>query len=213
MASAIISALLPGLISGGIGALGSMFGEKKVSPEYEKISRYSPEQEAYINQIANRLGVPTDRLFDYIQDLLSDDPKALERFSAPAMRQFQEQIIPDIAEQFAGRGVTPYQSSAFQRSLGEAGAGLSERLAAMREQLRPQAASILSGLQGLGMTPTFALQEPGYETTPLGAFAKGFASSGGSFLGDIASQLGQLLNKKRQSSLGSISPEIGAPGA
>lgn len=115
----------------------------------EQIPAFTPQQEQYLNQILQLLQNVTPGAGRYLQDLFSDDPEALERFAAPAKREFEEQIVPSIAERFAGTG--SLSSSGFQQSIGQAGAGLAERLTAMREGLRGQGLGALQGLQGLGL--------------------------------------------------------------
>jgi len=68
------------------------------------------------------------------------------------MRQFREQTIPGIAEQFAGMGAGGLSSSGFRNAAIGAGTDLGERLASMRANLRQGAAERLSniGSQGLG---------------------------------------------------------------
>jgi len=74
---------------------------------------------------------------EYLQDMLSGDSEAYQKFEAPAMRQFYEDILPEIAEKYAGAGAG--SSSAFGLAATHAGGALSEQLAAMRENLRMQA--------------------------------------------------------------------------
>jgi len=98
----------------------------------------------------------------YDQSLLGQGPEALNQFSAPYMQQFQEQIAPRIAEQFAGAGAL--SSSGFGQALGGAGAGLQSQLAQLFSQLQGQAAgrqqNQFQGLSqiGLGYSP-FAYHE------------------------------------------------------
>lgn len=126
----------------------------------KKVPTLAPEQQQFLNQILSQLMQTTPGAFQYIQDLLSESPEAAERFGAPARREFQEQIVPQLAERFAGVG--GLSSSGFQQALGQAGAGLAERLTAMREGLRPGALSALSGLGQLGLgTQTFQQQRIG----------------------------------------------------
>src|ERR1700685_2718530 len=58
----------------------------------------------------------------YDQNLLGQGPEALQNFSSPYLQQFQEQILPMLAERFAGGGAL--SSSGFGQALGGAGAGL-----------------------------------------------------------------------------------------
>lgn len=68
-------------------------------------------------------------------DLLSGAPEAYEKFKAPIMREFQQQILPEIANRFTGS----QQSSGFQNALAEAGGSLAERLGALRAELQQSA--------------------------------------------------------------------------
>jgi hypothetical protein len=88
---------------------------------------------------------------DYYRDLLSNDSEDYNRFAAPEMRQFNEQTIPGLAEQFAGMGSGGLSSSSFRNAAVGAGADLGERLGAIRANLRTQGAQGLfqAGQQGM----------------------------------------------------------------
>jgi hypothetical protein len=95
-------------------------------------------------------------MFSYIQQLLSQDPQAMQQFEAPMMRQFEQSTVPMIAERFAGMGSHGAQnSSAMQQTMGQAGRELSENLGALRGQLGMGAMSQLQNLLQQGMRPTF----------------------------------------------------------
>lgn len=83
---------------------------------------------------------------DYYRDLLSNDSQTMNQLSAPEMRQFNEQTIPDLAHQFAGMGAGNLSSSSFRNAAVGAGTDLSERLGALRANLRQQGAQ---GFQNL----------------------------------------------------------------
>jgi hypothetical protein len=108
-----------------------------------------------------------------------------------AERQFQEQIVPGIAERFTGQGAQ--RSSAFTQALGSAGAGLSERLAGLEQEFnmnqRAQQQNLLMNLLGLGLGPRFQQE-----------FIGGQPGFGAQFLGTLAPVLGQGI-----SSLGLLS--------
>lgn len=72
----------------------------------------------------------------FLQDLYSPNSQAMQAFSAPYMRQFNEEIIPQLSEQFAGADAL--SSSGFQQTLGKAGSGLMENLAALRGNMQMQ---------------------------------------------------------------------------
>lgn len=111
---------------------------------YDFLSTLNPEQQQLFSQLSQQLmggqqsplmGVGTN----YLQNLLSGSPEAFQQFEAPIKRQFQEQVIPGIAERFSGLGSGAQSSSAFQQALGQAGSGLSENLAALRGGMQMQA--------------------------------------------------------------------------
>ncbi len=126
----------------------------------------------------------------YDQGLLQGGPGdqgAFDQFASPYLQQFQEQIAPKIAEQFAGAGAL--SSSGFGQALGGAGAGLQSQLAQLFSQLQQGAAGRqqnqfqnLSQL-GLGYNP-FAYHEKPGSTGALIPIATGFAQGFGSSVGN-----------------------------
>lgn len=125
---------------------------------------------------------------DYYRDLLSDDSQTANAMFAPEQRRFNEQTIPDLAEQFAGfGGGGSLSGSGFRNAAVGAGADLSERLGAIRAGLRQQGAQGLSqlGQAGLG---SFNENIHRPETYGLaGSFAEGagqgLGKAAGNFLG------------------------------
>ena len=111
------------------------------------------------------------------------------------MTQFYQKTIPGLAERFSGMGAGAQNSSAFQQSLGSAGAGLSEQLGALRGGLQMQGLGHLQGLlsQGLGTKSFESLYRP--STSGLfGAMAPGIgAGIGMEFGGGIGSGVSGLL--------------------
>lgn len=89
---------------------------------------------------------------DYYRDLLSNDSATMSQLSAPELRRFNEEIIPGLSEQFAGMGSGGLTSSGFRNAAVNAGTDLSERLGAIRANLRSQGAAGLAGIgqSGLG---------------------------------------------------------------
>jgi hypothetical protein len=75
---------------------------------------------------------------DYYSGLMQDTPQSYDKFKAPMMREFNEEIMPGIGEQFAGVG--GLSSSGFQQAATGAGAGLSERLGALRAGMQERGA-------------------------------------------------------------------------
>lgn len=93
--------------------------------------------------------------FGYLQNLLSGNPEAFSAYEAPALRQFHQQIVPGLAERFAGLGMGAQGSSAFQQQLASAGGRLSQDLAAQRAGLQQGALGQLQGFYGQAMQPSF----------------------------------------------------------
>ena len=163
--SAILSAVLPALVQAGVGLYGSHrdrqaqrkmgasggnfqndFGSMKRPKGYDVFSTLNPQQASLLQQLLGSMSgqegnISQNPLYqsggNYLQKILSGDTEA---FEAPLMRQFNERIIPGLAERFAGAGAGAQSSSAFQNALGSAGADLSERLGALRGGLQGQAA-------------------------------------------------------------------------
>lgn len=131
---------------------------------YNSFSTLNPQQGQLLQQLLGQLigqggqGGLGNQSFNYLSELLSNSPESFEKFSAPYMRQFNEQILPGIAERFAGLGAGSQSSSAFQQALGQASTGLQENLAALRGQLQLQALpQALNSLQSLLGMSTFGL--------------------------------------------------------
>jgi len=192
----ILAALLPALISGAFGAASALTSKK---PGLKKVPTMSKPQQGFQNQLLQMLqgqmgqGGSFNQAQGYLQNLLSGSPQSTQAFEAPAMRQFNEQTIPGIAERFSGLGAGAQSSSAFQQALGQAGAGLSENLQALRSGLQGGAASQLLGLPGqfLGtaMQSPFAYMQKqggGALSNTLGSFGQGISPGLGQLSGLMA---------------------------
>jgi hypothetical protein len=200
----IFTPLAPrGLRHAGRGVDQFLFGKKE---KMQQIPRFTPEQQSLLNNILGQLqgqntNITQNPLYQggssYLQELLSGSPESTAAFEAPYKRQFNEEIVPGLAERFSGAGAGSQRSSAFQNALGQAGAGLSERLASLREGLRSGASqqalgyaqqpiSNFSGLAGLGLTPSFESflrpQTGGFLGGLFGGAAQGAGQAGGSAL-------------------------------
>lgn len=130
-----------------------LFGEGQKTEQFQ---RFTPEQQDVLNNILGGARQQLPQGFEFLSSILSQDPEAMRRFEAPALRQFQEETIPSIAERFTGMlGTGGGRSSAFGQQLGQAAAGLQERLGAQRAGLGFNALSQLQSLLGAGLTPQF----------------------------------------------------------
>lgn len=120
--------------------------------KFKQQSILGPEQQSLYKQLLGASSGAFGEAGDYYRNLLSNRGGDFEAFAAPEMRQFKEQIIPDLAEQFAASGYGGIGGSGFRNAATRAGTDLSERLASIRAGLRQGAAQGLMGLgqQGLG---------------------------------------------------------------
>jgi hypothetical protein len=121
----------------------------------------------------------------HLQSLLSNEPGAFEAFEAPFKEQFEQEIVPGIAERFAGlgTGAGSLNSSGLNNALAQAGKGLSTNLAGLRSGLQMQASQqglqyaqqpIMNLLQALGVLPGLYAEKPG-QGGLLQGLAGGFA--------------------------------------
>lgn len=124
---------------------------------FQQHSMLGPEQQQLYQQLQQALqgsgaGGAYGDIADYYRSLLEDDNDTYNSFAAPEQRQFNEQIIPGLAEQFAGMGSGALNSSGFRNAAVSAGTDLSERLGKLRAQIRQQGVQGMQGLanQGLG---------------------------------------------------------------
>lgn len=178
------------LAGGAIGALPGLFSGKKGNKLLggsnairENVSTLRPEQEPLFQQLQNAAmnrgaGGSFGDSADYYRNLLSDNSEDYKAFSRPQIRQFNEEIIPGLSEQFAGMGSGGLSSSGFRNAAVNAGTDLSERLGAIRASLRHSGAQGLTNIGQLG----------------LGNYSQNMETQGASngFLSDFAPTAGNL---------------------
>jgi len=157
------------------GFLDFLFGEGEKTRQFQN---YTPEQRGAMNQSLSGAQQQLPDIFSYLQNILSQDPEMMKQFEAPAMRQFNEEIIPGIAERFSG--MDAQRSNAFGQSLGKAGASLSENLAAQRGNQGSNAIAQLMQLLQHGSTQQFDTmfqpRQPGFLENMAYAGAKGLGT-------------------------------------
>lgn len=128
------------------------------SPErFEQRSTISPQQQQLLSQLLQALqgggaGGAFGDTADYFRGLLSGQGQDVDAFIKPEQRRFREEILPEIATNFAGQGSGALSSSAFRNASVNSGTDLAERVARIRAELRQSGAQGLSqlGQQGLG---------------------------------------------------------------
>lgn len=133
---------------------------------------------------------------NYLQNLLSGAPGSFDAFQKPYMQNFEQNIVPGIAERFAGMGTGAgaLNSSGLHQALGQAGSNLQTQLAGLHGQLQMQAlpqalgyaqSPIQNILQAAGLIPGQFYEtpgQPGFLQSLLGSFAHGAGSAVGAGL-------------------------------
>jgi len=135
------------------GALGGLFSNKdKANGQKDQLKQFEtllPEQKAQLMQYLQQVqqmqqpGGNYDLAQQYNKNMLSGDPQAYEKWAAPYQTQFNEQILPGIAERYAGMTGAmgnPGQSSGFGQAVGGAATQYGSNLAGLYAQLQQQAA-------------------------------------------------------------------------
>lgn len=134
------------------------------SGKTKKRNRLTPEQQEYLSSIySGEGGYGANPLFqagsDWLQKILSGDTSV---FEAPLLQQFEQQVMPQIAERFGGAGAG--SSSALNQTLARAGQDLQTQIAAVRANLMNQASGqALSYSQAQEGQKTNALNVNPYE--------------------------------------------------
>lgn len=152
---------IPAIVSAlsGMGAMAASGSKGMADKSYLKaVPTMTKEQQGLINQILGGASQNLPSGFNYLRQILDDDPEMMKQFEAPMMRQFREGIVPEIAQRFAGMGSGPMGSlgsSGFQQELGSSATDLSERLGAQRANLKSGALSHLGSFVDRGLTPQF----------------------------------------------------------
>jgi len=197
-----------------MGVLDFIFGKPD---KLKKVPTGTKQQEAFgsnILQQAMNMSQPGggyNLAQNYFQNLLQPGQEGFNQFSEPYLQQFQEQIAPRIAEQFAGAGAL--SSSGFGQALGGAGAGLQAQLAQLFSSLQQQAAGAETNQYnqlaqtGLNYQP-FAYEKKQGSGGFLGPLATGLGMSLGGPLGGLAAGgISSLFKPQSQSSgLGGFAP-------
>jgi len=128
----------------------------KGTPEKrENVSTLRPEQEGLFNQLTSAgqqgPGGAFGQAQNYYQGLLNGQD--YDTLAAPALRQYNEDIVPGLSEQFAGMGSGGLSSSGFRNAQIQGATDLSERLGALRANLRQSGAQGLQNIGAMGLQP------------------------------------------------------------
>jgi hypothetical protein len=175
------------------------------------------EQEALHNNILSQAmgmsqqGGGYNQANQYYNNLLGgNQQQAFDQFSQPYLQQFQEQLLPQIAERFAGAGAL--SSSGFGQALGGASSNLQSQLAKLFSELQQQAAQQQYGQYnqlsqtGLNHQPFGYNQREGssgFLPNALGVAGTALAGPGGAALGQGFG--GGISNLFKQGGVGGLS--------
>ena len=117
-----------------------LFGSR---PQNRRLPTMFPEQQSALQGFFSN-NIDQHPLYSsgsgYLQGLLNNSPEARADFESPYLNQFKQQILPGIAERFAGMGSGgALSSSAFNQTATQAGSALQNSLAQLRQQIMMQA--------------------------------------------------------------------------
>lgn len=144
--------------------------------KYKQISNLTPNQQLLQNQLVGGASGGFNDLLQYYQGLMSGQGSDINAFMAPEMRNFNENIIPGLSEQFAGMGSGALSSSGFRNAAVQQGVGLQERLAQIRANLRSQGAQGIQNLVSGAMQPTteniYEKPQPGFMESVMPGIAE-----------------------------------------
>lgn len=176
------------IAAAGVGLLGNSLLNRG-GDKMRKVQMLSKPQQALLSQllgmVGNQGGVGqgAQQATAYQQEMLNPSAESFNRFTQPFMDQYQNQVIPGLAERFAGAGAMGggLSSSGFAQSLGAAGSQLQNQLAALKANLGQQAAQSLMGqygqLSGIGLNASpFAYQKRA--PSAASGFLQGYAQQG-----------------------------------
>lgn len=177
-----------------------------------QVSTLRPDQEPLSQQLVQAgqqqgAGGAFGTAADYYRDLLSDNPADLQSFSAPALRQYNQDIVPGLSEQFAGMGSGGLSSSGFRNAQIQGATDLAERLGQIRANLRQAGAA---GLQNIGQLGLQSFQQ-NYEQPGTEGFLSSVAPAVGTAIGTaVGGPAGGALGNLAGSWFGGKGNKVGA---
>lgn len=184
LAAYILGGAAPGLLSHKSGRE-FLFGSGM-----KKIPTMTKEQQSVLSQMLQLLG-PQGGLgegmggaIDLQRQLMDPSSQAVQQFTDPYMKEFEQETIPMLAERFAGLGGGlggGLSSSGFGQALSSAGSNLQSQLAALKAGLGQNAAQSLMGQYGNIAGMGLSAQPFGYSRPTQGAlpgFLQAWGQSG-----------------------------------
>lgn len=154
--------------------------------QIHQVSRLRKDQEGLSNQLVQAgqqqgAGGAFGTAADYYRDLLSQNPQALQSYINPALRQYNEEIVPGLSEQFAGMGAGGLGSSGFRNAQISGATDLAERIGQIRANLQSQGAAGLTNIGQLGLQDF----QQNYQTQGSPGFLQSVAPYAGAAIGAI----------------------------
>ena len=159
-----------------------LYGEPE---RVQQLQNYNPNQNTAMDQILQRGLQGSMNNFDFAP------------IEAQARTGFMQNTIPSIAERFSGLGSGGQRSSAFYNSMGQAGAGLEQSLAAMKQNYNMQMMPMMQNMMGMGLNRRYenAMHQrvPGMLETGGSAFLGGLGGAlGGAATGGMGALMGMF---------------------
>ena len=196
-----------GLTGAGIlGQLASgLFGGKQKEGTYGQQSALSPEQAQMLQSLLG--GMPMQQGMEAISQQISGYSPQNQLLQ----RQFREEFLPELSEQFGGLGAG--QSSGFAQQASQGAERLASQMGAQQAQTQQAGlGNLMSLLQtGLGTRATYPTYTPG-EPSMAQKLAPAFGSMAGAGTGLMGmSALGDILKKSSPGSADATGG-VGAPG-
>lgn len=153
----------------------------------QQLPTMTPDQMQLLQSLTGGLQAPLSSALGNLQSILGGKQGAFDQLERPALRQFEQQIIPQISERFGGQGAL--SSSGFQQSLSQAGANLAENLASKRAAMQSGAINQLMQLLGLAQKQPFEYLKSGGGEGALPGILAALGTAAGGPIGAAAGQL------------------------
>jgi len=118
----------------------------------QQFSTLSQDSQNLQGKLTSGLSDPMAQMLQQLMGYLNPNQQSYEQFEKPLMRQFNEQIVPGIAEAYGGLNAS--SSSGAQQTMAHAGTDLMERLGAQRGQLQQGSMDRVIKMLQLALNPT-----------------------------------------------------------
>lgn len=119
---------------------------------FEKTPRHDPQTQQVLSQLLGAIA----------PQFMGGQQGSFEPIRQRATSQYKQEILPAIAERYAGQK----ESGAYQGALARSGTGLAERLAGMESQFNLQRQGQLANILGMAMMPrsetAYRQESPGF---------------------------------------------------